>query len=72
MPRFIIDTRPQLKVVTQQDRPKRAAPAVKPLATSESELVELVTDHSGTITCHVTPQMYASEADTLTEPGLLW
>ena len=57
LPRFIIDTRPQLKVVTQQDRPKRAAPAVKPLATSESELVELVTDHSGTITCHVTPQI---------------
>ncbi len=57
LPRFIIDTRPQLKVVTQQDRPKRAAPAIKPLATSESELLELVTDHSGTITCQVTPQI---------------
>ena len=57
LPRFIIDTRPQLKVVTQQDKPKQAAPVVKPLAMSESELVELVTDHSGTITCQVTPQI---------------
>ena len=57
LPRFIIDIRPQLKVVTQQDRPKRAAPTVKPLATSESELVELVRDHSGTITCQVTSQI---------------
>ncbi len=57
LPRFIIDTRPQLKMVVQQDRPKRAAPAVKLLATSEGELLDLVADHSGTITCQVTPQI---------------
>lgn len=43
--------------MTQQDQLKRAELVVKPLATSESELVELVTDHSGTITCQITPQI---------------
>ncbi|MBE7181667.1 MAG: hypothetical protein INR71_10760 [Terriglobus roseus] len=54
LPRFLIKTKPRLRLITEPAAPRVA---IKALARTEDELLSLVTTHDGTITCKVTPEI---------------